>query len=241
MTNKITKLYHNWEEYYIDEYQEWWKPGANTLWYYNFNDRNSLQITDSSGNNRNLTWWTMPTYSLVSGTNYAGNFANVSWSIAPSYNNYWTMDWNYTFLAWVKPTATGQCYVKTLSSPQGTTNAHQISIIYNYNSNTFEYYDDMSSAWVKRTTIKSWAVINNWYLVWYTREGASVKTYQNGEFSTSITGSTSTQNKLLWIWSSREWDRFKWLISEVIIENKVRTAQEIADYYNQTKSLYWIN
>lgn len=59
-----------------------------------------------------------------------------------------------------------------------------------------------------------------------------------------------------WNWSYRWWYTFciwwhttwgswtrtfvNWYMSEVIIENKVRTAQEISDYYNQTKSNYWI-
>ena len=37
--------------------------------------------------------------------------------------------------------------------------------------------------------------------------------------------------------SRRYWT---WYISRVIIENKVRTAQEVSDYYNLTKHFYWL-
>ena len=35
-------------------------------------------------------------------------------------------------------------------------------------------------------------------------------------------------------------NRWKGGVSELIVENKVRTDQEISDYYNLTKSTYWL-
>lgn len=34
---------------------------------------------------------------------------------------------------------------------------------------------------------------------------------------------------------------YKWNLSNVILENKERTAQEVSDYYNQTKWDYWVS
>lgn len=40
---------------YIGEYPPKRHPGTNTMGYYAFDDQNANQITDLSGNNRNLT------------------------------------------------------------------------------------------------------------------------------------------------------------------------------------------
>lgn len=44
------------------------------------------------------------------------------------------------------------------------------------------------------------------------------------------------------IWWRKHWNTnfFRWYISEFIWENKNRTDVEILDYYDQTKSNYWL-
>lgn len=211
----------------------WWKPWANTFWYYTFDDQNASQITDFSGNNRNLIWWTMPSYTIVSWTNYAGNYANVSWSAAP-YTNYSSLSTNFTILLWIKPTTNSSGYAFYLRSTSWV--SWQIALIYWYNSETFEYFDDNNH----RTTIKSWASVNNWYLVWFTRSWNTIQTYANWSAWNSITGIASTWFGDFYLWSSISWDRLKGQIWECVVENKVRTAEEVANYYNQTKSNYWL-
>lgn len=239
MWNKIQRIYIG------DHYQVYpkWKPWTNTMGYYTFDDQNASQITDTSWNNRNLTWWTMPSYTLVSGSNYAWVFSNVSSSnIAPSYS-YWPMNWDYTILCWVKPTTNTASYVNIFYG-WTTGNEHQISLIRGYNSGQFEYFDYTDAGHItKRTTIKTWASLNTWYLVGYTRNWTSVKTYYDWVNTNSITGNSSSYNKTFYLWSANVWlSRLPWQIWECIIENKVRTAQEIADYYNQTKASYlWFN
>lgn len=229
---------------YIWEYQEWWQPWANTLGYYTFDDQNPNQITDFSWNNRNLTWGTMPSYTLVDWTNYAGNYTNVSSGYAPNYSNFWVLDGDFTMLVWVKPTSASQSYVNSLYYIMNTTEQffeHQISIIWNYNSGQFEYFDYYTPGWAgvtKRTAIKTWASTNTWYLIGYTRNGTSVITYCNWTAWNTITWNNSTTSKWLWLWSSSGADRFKWQIWDCVIESKTRTAQEVADYYDQTKANY---
>ena len=49
-----------------------------------------------------------------------------------------------------------------------------------------------------------------------------------------------TNFRINWFfWQS--WYGINWYMSNFIVENATRTAQEISDYYNQTKSLYWIS
>ena len=225
---------------YIGEYTEWRQPWANTLGYYTFDDQDTSQITDFSGNNRNLTWWNMPTYTLVSWTNYAWVFSNVSSSnAAPSYS-YWPMNWNYTILCWVKPTANTASYVNIFHASQWWRALHQISLIRGYNSWQFEYFDDLSSWATKRTSIKTWASLNTWYLVGYTRSWTSVKTYCDWVNTNSIIGQVSTYQKIFYLWSANVWGRFPWEIWECVVEDKVRTAEQRASYYNQTKANYWL-
>lgn len=217
-------------------------PWANTIGYYTFDDQNANQITDSSWNNKNLTWWVMPTYTLVSWTNYAGTFTNVNSSnIAPSYSDLWTFDWDYTILCWVKPTANTASYVNIFHAEEWWIGLQQISLIWGYNSWQFEYYDDETGWTTERTTIKTWASLNTWYLVGYTRNWTSVKTYCDWVNTNSITWNNTANQKTFYLWSSNGWDRFPWQIWECVIENRTRTAEEVLDYYNYTKSNYWIS
>ena len=215
----------------------WWTPWVNTYWYYTFDDQNANQITDFSWNNRNLTWWTMPSYTIVSWTNYAGNYTNISSWAAPSVS-FSTLGWIFTILVWVKPTASSQSYVNCIYWSSGSSN-HQISIIWNYNSGQIEYYDAGVGP-AKRTAIMSGVSTNTWHLVSYTYNNWAVQAYADGVVGNSITGYTSNYAKTFRLGSSNQWDRFKWQIWECIVENKIRTAQEESDYYNQTKWNYWI-
>ena len=43
------------------------------------------------------------------------------------------------------------------------------------------------------------------------------------------------------IWQQNNWDNsYIWYMSKLIVENVARTADEISDYYNSTKSTYWL-
>lgn len=48
-----------------------------------------------------------------------------------------------------------------------------------------------------------------------------------------------SDNWWTFIWYWKNWAIYLWYISNVIIETKVRTAQEVLDYYNKTKTKYW--
>jgi hypothetical protein len=52
---------------------------------------------------------------------------------------------------------------------------------------------------------------------------------------------TTTANMIGYVWNYNTNDNLKWYLSQFILEDKTRTAQEIADYYNQTKWNYWIS
>lgn len=215
-----------------------WKPWANTIWYWTFDDRNANQITDVSWNWNDLTGGTMPTYTQVSWTNYAGNYANVSSWAVPN-KSFWTMNAPMTVLVWVMVTATWQEYVSYFWR-WTSWNEYQNSLIYWYNSWQFEYYEDKTSQSAKRVTIKSWVSLNTWYLIWYIRNWTSVTTYCNWVAWWTITWYSDTWDKTFYLWCSNGWwsERFKGEIWECVMENKIWTDTEVLNYYNLTKSKY---
>ena len=86
---------------------------------------------------------------------------------------------------------------------------------------------------------------SQWYYCVASYDWTTWKHYVNWTQVNSWTLSTNTSWTTLCLWASsdtRSWyeNYFKWYLSEVIIENKARTAEEISDYYNQTKSNYWL-
>lgn len=216
----------------------WW-----TYAKYTFDDQNSSQITDNSWNGKNLTWNTMPSYVLVSGSNYAWNYANVSWNSAP-YNSGFSSLWDeFTVLVWAKFTSTWQQYLMYIGNNNWYPRQHS-EIIFDYKSNIIEYYDYTFSSGTEntiRTNILTW--VSTWvrHLVGYTRNWTAIQTYADGTAWNSITWHTIINTTYCVLWSSMWWNRLKWQIWEAIVENKVWTATEISNYYNTTKWNYWIS
>lgn len=74
-----------------------------------------------------------------------------------------------------------------------------------------------------------------------------VETYNNGTGTVYINGSLyvtvtcyNITDWYLWITPWGSWDGLHWYMSEFILDWKVWTAEEVADYYNQTKAEYWL-
>ena len=67
--------------------------------------------------------------------------------------------------------------------------------------------------------------------------------YVNWQLVSSNNYSAITSSTGIYIWWVTSWsdDPYQWYMSNVILESKGRTAQEISDYYNQTKWNYWIS
>ena len=223
-----------------------WTPEPTPILYanYTFDDQSNSQITDTSGNGKNLTWGTMPTYSLVSGTNYAWVFTNANTSaLAPSVSVV-SLGSDFTELVWVKATASSQSYiscVKGINNQDGI--SHQISLIWNYNSWQFEYFDEKDVndvPTIKRYTIKSSASLNTWYLIGFVRSNnwETVKTYFNWALVGTNTSNTSGIDKTLNLWSSEVGDRFRGQIWECFMAEWEFTDADVLNYYNQTKGNY---
>ena len=193
-------------------------PTANTIAYYPLKS----DILDHSGNGKDLSW-----------TNYSfdGNFITVS------------------YLTWPQVT------------PENTTGDRTVSGWVNTSSGTCKYNFRRTSDWplgyIMGQDNENWnrpwgsLYLNGWkrcrpsstsvwtiFLMTRTKTWTTMNLYLNGSLvstNTSLWTSTRTSSGTVvqWIGSGK--------YSEIIIEDKVWTAQEVLDYYNLTKWNYWIS
>ena len=198
-------------------------PWANTVAYYPLTS--TTTVNDQSGNNYNLTntgsvtFWT---YKWVNCASFSGsNFLKYSLSYDKRAVTFsW---WGY--------------YIRK-----------------NTNNEWFVRWWPNFSAWIDNGSNR----LNFWWISWPiltsdSNWGHIVTTYDGGTtaklyYNWVLQGTNTSLSPQTWWWFTignaninSTTDYWKWWISEVIVENKVRTDQEIADYYNQTKSDYWIS
>lgn len=214
---------------------EWWwggwQPGANTVAYYPLN----WDTLDHSGN----------------GYDMSTRIGTITYGTLTSWTQYWIFNWNTILSTTNKATvSTGTISAYVYYNGEG--------LIFMDNVNTngsndyvsvflkawWEYYCIYSPAIdiPKTTSPSSW-----WNLLTLTQDWNNLIFYINGVKTQELSTSTFLHSKN-WnqrcIWWLARWtqyyDKLNWYVSNIIIENKVRTAQEILDYYNQTKANYWI-
>lgn len=114
---------------------------------------------------------------------------------------------------------------------------------YNFNHNSatwlqkFQYHSSASSGddrWPRSNTVATttWT----WYHMAYWTDGSKVYAYLNGQkvWEANITPWLATETSMMIWWN------LNITLSELICESSVRDADKVLNYYNQTKSLYWI-
>ena len=208
----------------------WWKPWANTVAYYplksNFND--------ASWNGRNLSnsWATITTLGWVPCAYY-------NWSSYSS-NSWYSLTYPRTISLWGYNTNTTSNYYWWLIhiSNNSITSAPSWSLWIQYIwSWTVTPADWSSTSAEIRVSISSW-----WHNIVCTENTSRLVTiYVDWTYKWATTYSTPAQPNWWAIWCKFDRllsEKLKWYLSNIILENKVRTAQEISDYYNQTKSNY---
>lgn len=202
---------------------EWWKPWVNTVAYYKFD----WNLNDSSWNSHNMSIysWTL-TYGTESWWWKYAYFDGV-------WTNYWERSfdysWDNTISFWVNYTTNAWFWIEMWKS---WTAFARIS-----SNGIFQFISPNSIS----ADLAAW----NWNLLTQTRSWTTVKCYVNWVYiwwwTNSVTGTNNTRFKLNNPWdvnsSNYAWS-FK--MSELLWESKEWTAQEIADYYNQTKANYWL-
>lgn len=218
----------------------WRQPWVNTVAYRPLNS--TTTVNDKSGNGYNLTqtWGSFGTYNGVNcfynGWSTTGYFELTSWANIPTGNT------DRTILLWAYPTGYSSSYARCFFR-YGT-------------SSTGKWVElDISSSGKYRalsgTTVITWGTFSTsaWSLLTFTTTWNTFSLYANGVLQGSNSAGTidtaaissSYPLRLMRLNTSTSNSyQVRGYISEVIIENKTRTADEIAAYYNQTKSNYWL-
>lgn len=91
---------------------------------------------------------------------------------------------------------------------------------------------------------------NSWNVITITWDSSAFKFYKNGSLVTTRSWSSTpwrswtyttvkAQNVMCWRDWPSYWESCNWNMRELIFENKVRTAQEVSDYYTWIKDKLW--
>ena len=209
----------------------WWQPWANTVAYYPLTS--TTTTSDESGNNRNLTnsWASFWVYQNV-------DSCYVNWRL---YCNWISNPSQFTLNCRYCMRATSEHYYLTLWLKDWTwADASNLTILWEFNGRP-----NWSGFWIQYNwTAYEWLTNGTkWTLgVWYngvgTYDWTTLKIYLNWALQKSVTTSITSVNTILLGYGAAQ---AQVNVSNAIVENIARTAEEIQDYYNYTKSNYWIS
>lgn len=225
MWNKIQKIF-----VWTNLVRPKWKPWANTLAYYPLTATDT--VNDMSWNWKNLTntWVTFGTVWNVSCATFNGSsYLNRSeslftWSpdftvnlwykrtwVFYAHNNIfsvWTTSWTNSFIEWMYPNWANEWHL----------------MVWWFTNDRDTWYYVPENTWLNLVFTHSW---------W------TIKVYVNNSLKYTGTVSYTIQSWYTWVgcWIGNG-NCMIWNLSNIIVENKVRTDTEISDYYDGTKSLY---
>ena len=225
--------------------KKWWKPWANTIAYYPL----ETDTNDYSNNSHNwINYWT--TFTTLSSGKKVWVFNGSAYIQIPDAQdmrggNQWTMWvylkksswWNVAldpFSKWVDSSYSSIVWRVWLRSDIINVIGYWINPSNNTNKPTYTW-----------ATVLDW----NWHHLIWTFNNWIYKLYwdwnllQTQDYSSNSYSFSSTWDSYI-SWSRNPYEsqvtyKRVWNMSEMIIENKARTAQEVSDYYNLTKSNYW--
>ena len=210
-----------------------WKPWANTIAYYPL----TANANDESwnGNNGTANWVSFSTYDWV-------DCAYFDWSVYTKIQLPWL--WSFSEITMVIRAKTTYSLpsVSCLFMLAPSTDNKNMAIQWNNSKFILSRWNWSSAYDINDWTANDWI----WHCVVATKDSSAAKLYVDGTLIWQDTRSSSVQSDS---WHSAIWWHatstnaqfiYKWYLSNSIIENKARTADEISDYYNQTKSNYWL-
>lgn len=234
-----------------------WQPWANTIAYWTLDNT----LADSSWNGYTLTnAWEWTFVQEISWINRYMLYCNGNW--------YWTgnpwMWWVYTQSL---PNSINDITLNIWAKCLYNSGAYYARWMFDTHLNSSSNWVRQETYWgnvYAHVWNGSWNVtsvnISNpdtympkWSLwtITYSRTTKVLQIYMDGVLNSSGVSSYNPSNNwlsyfTLWIWfatnQSGQYRRtFYGYIWATVLEDKVRTAQEISDYYNQTKWDYWIS
>ena len=209
---------------YKSDWWGWWQPWANTVGYYPL----TSDFTDQSGNwyDLSVSNASITTLDWVSCAYYSGGRA---YNSTPSVWSKRTLStWFYNQTSWV------------LIGTWADQNTFQCMML----SNAWAWkiqISDFHTIWYDTSNISS----NAWHHAVAVCDGANMYLYIDWVLANSWTHAQTDNSTWVSAWGKpfldANPDTYTWYLSKVIIENAAWTAQEVADYYDQTKANYWIS
>lgn len=217
--------------------KEWWQPWANTLAYRPLKS----DFNDHSGNEYHLTNLNNATViQTKDGVSCAYTNGSNAWLYTSALNAsvIWqdftcSFYWNSTTWTWVH----------VAISENGAFSWWNIDINKWQNLLYAEILNGSTAVptLTKTTTISSW-----WHNVILTHSSdGETALYYDWVLQNTATMYLATDSYWVGVNYNNQWQPvqiiyYLWWIGEVIIEDKARTAQEVTDYYNNSKSEYWL-
>ena len=210
--------------------KKWWTPWANTIAYYKFD----WNLNDSSGNGNNWTLnWTI-TYDTV-GTMQVANFWG-SWYV--TIPGLWALTWSLTVNLWMESSQASANEIALVALCPDTDNKN-LSFAVNYGEATmFRWNGSTSQSCQSNTTVNDWV----WHNIVTTINGNTQTVYVDWISKWTLSCNYDIVSGIYsWFWVNIKWStgtKYNWLLSNIIVENTPRTSEQVAWYYNQTKSNY---
>lgn len=221
------------KEIYVWEDVEEWQPWDNTVAYWQFTS--DTELTDGSWNWYTLSYGSTPSFWVNAWVDCIKP-ASSSWYLyrntmawMPKWASERTISlWVYTVSSW-----SNAIYLFSYWSWSSSAGNAQISInMYNLTLRAF-----YSSSWYLS---KWWMELGKWYNIVITYDWTTYKLYVNWVMSDSIwvalnTTAVSSSYQMRLFYTSSAW---YW--SDTIIESVAWSDSDVVEYYNQTKSKYWL-
>lgn len=197
-----------------------WKPWSSVIAWFPFQN----DLLDHSWNNHNRSSW---------GWTLANNMVTTTSTL--SQNSLITTSQNFTLAVWAD-----------FSKTTATNWYAYISPIWNADWPTCWF-------WIRRTTNEfAWFKTSSWYTftsslstsihcLVLTRDGSTWKAYADWTLIWTKTVSWNLQSSSVARIGSSNWYSYSVTCWNVVVDSVARTADDVADYYNNTKDLYWLS
>ena len=212
----------------------WWTPWANTIAYYPLTEN----LNDYSGHWYN---WSFSSWTIT----YQNGYATLnSASITFNGSNWYKYNDNLTICYWWRRKSTWNIWISIWwwNWPSPYDKGWWLQI-YSYSSSWWIWaehvnYTSGSTPSNYSTGIASFDTTNrHLWVVTYNNSTQKMTLYINLQQVKQVSAGSWTRLPY-WAIVWQGWSN--WDMSNIIFENKARTAQEISEYYNQTKSNYWL-
>ena len=203
-----------------------WQPWINTIAYYPLNS--TYTDTDQSWNNNNgTTVWTLTYWN-----NYC-QFSSWNYITIPTIIPYWNNP--YTISVWYNTSDSSWhqnvVYCQVNSGIDNTGSALFVYQWHLYYWGKWNYDWDITDVSISNDT---------WYNIVFTYTWTQLKCFVNGVSKWTFTRTISSTAPNIANIGKGSPEICIGKTSNLIIEDKVRTTQEIQDYYNQTRWDYWL-